>query len=264
MAQEIYKNKSLNLQISVSDGFRRQVVQSSGGDTRVVVSKPTGDLRNVLNARRSRAGSSVEDATPRSETGCYVGQTGDLRQCLNEMRAQSMSQSTNIRFQRIAAVFYQLRRQLGGVVMGNGSSILSYLSSLVPAHTLSRAIMVPMASARLTEGASNDYPVLAHRRFGRKRHSSSLSDEGAPEVADEPPAKRARLKLRLTVAARFRGIQIDAFHWQANPYVWQREDYICEQKKSSTWGRDHYAWQREECQTPVRPAACYTWKRPAP
>ncbi|XP_052281846.1 uncharacterized protein LOC127879189 [Dreissena polymorpha] len=114
--------------------------------------------------------------------------------------------------------------------------------------------------------ASKEEPALANGRSGRKRHYSSPSDDGAPEVvvdtADEPPAKRARLQELSPVSARVRGVLIDYFHWRSNPYVWQREGYRCEQRKSITWGRVPYTWRKDP--TPVRPATCYTWKRPDP
>ncbi|XP_052257530.1 uncharacterized protein LOC127862448 isoform X2 [Dreissena polymorpha] len=267
MASDGYPNSSLTLQISVSDDCRRRVVQTSqaGGDTRVVRTKPGGDLRDVLNERRARTGSSMGEATIRSKIGCCVGQTGDLRQSLNTMRAQSKSQSTNIRFLKLAS-YYQLRLQLGGVLLGNGSSILSYLPSLVPASALSRDVMATTASKRFSGDVSKEETAVGHSRIGRKRHSSALSDDGALEVAvdtaDEPPAKRARSQKRPRVSVRACGIQTDPFHWRSYPYVWQREDYRCEQRKSTTWGLDPYTWRKD--QTRVRPATCYTWKRPDP
>ncbi|KAH3831910.1 hypothetical protein DPMN_105182 [Dreissena polymorpha] len=59
-------------------------------------------------------------------------------------------------------------------------------------------ICLSVVFAHLTDKASKEEPALANGRSGRKRHYSSPSDDGAPEVvvdtADEPPAKRARLQ----------------------------------------------------------------------
>ncbi|KAH3695601.1 hypothetical protein DPMN_083058 [Dreissena polymorpha] len=51
VAQERYKIERLTLQISVSNDCSRRVVQTSltGCDTRVVRTKSSGDLRDVLN-----------------------------------------------------------------------------------------------------------------------------------------------------------------------------------------------------------------------
>ncbi|KAH3695600.1 uncharacterized protein LOC127862926 [Dreissena polymorpha] len=109
--------------------------------------------------------------------------------------------------------------------------------------------MAPAASTRFSEDASIEEPAPAPTRIWVKRRSSVLSDDGAPEVvvntADEPPAKRTRLQECPRVSARARGIQFDPFHWRSNPYVWQREDYRCEKRKSTTWGRDPYTWRKD-------------------
>ncbi|KAH3826456.1 hypothetical protein DPMN_128362 [Dreissena polymorpha] len=43
-----------------------------------------------------------------------------------------------------------------------------------------------------------------------------------------------------------------------------RYDYIYEQRKWTTWGRDPYTRRKEKDPSPVRPATSYTWKRPVP
>ncbi|KAH3695765.1 hypothetical protein DPMN_083224 [Dreissena polymorpha] len=213
MSDDIY-GICLTLQISVSDDCCRRVVKTSqaGGDTRVVRTN------------------TVET----SATSSMRGARGP--QALWEKPLFALRLDVAL-----------LRLQLGGVGLGNGSSILSYLPSLVRASALSRDVRTTTASTCFSGDVSKEKPAVAHSRVWRKRRSMALSDDGAAEVvvdtADEPPAKQARLRERPHISDVARGIQIDPFNWRSNPYVWQREDYRCEQRRSTTLGRDPYMWR---------------------